>query len=99
MAVPVITEITVTKKSVTESMPDLFQLVLTLDFKSNGVSVPSQDFTVKYRTGQTYTNAIITSGTRIAMQNVINSYKKCIDNFTKPVLDNAISTLQGNLNP
>ncbi len=99
MAVPVITEITITKKSVSESMPDLFQIVLTLDFKSNNVSVPSQEFAVKYRTGQTFTNAIITSGTRVAMQNVINSHKKCIDNFTKPALDNAINTLQGNLNP
>ena len=87
--------IQVTKISVQQAMPKMWEIILNLTCLDTAVEVINQDFTERYRTGQ----ALSDIGNRFlaAMQDAIDIYKAEQVIFTNPQMDTVVTALNNQL--
>jgi hypothetical protein len=92
-----ITEIIVTKKSVSKVQEKLYSITANLICKEDSTEVINQDFSIKYRTGDDIEVKVALIETE--MQKAINDYNEENTYFTAAQLDTAITNITNNLTP
>jgi len=86
---------TVTKKSVSKVMDKMWHILMNLILTDNSVEVINQDYSVRYRTGDSISDktAIFIN----LMQYDIDKYKSEQNIFTHAQLDTAVTNVQAGL--
>ena len=90
-----VVEISVSKVSVTKVRDKLYTIVLNLTATENAVELINKDFSQFYRTGDA--PATVVNRFYSDMQNAIGDYISAQNIYDAAALDNAITTLEGNL--
>ena len=86
---------TVTKKSVTQSQPGLFQVTFNMQYKDDAAVLIDRDFSRIYRTGQAAT--VVYKDVLDEMQSAIAAYKAEQVIYNNATLDTVVTTLNNNI--